>query len=572
MQVTQTTKRKKYIQRAIGIILLLIAVNIAASYFHLRLDLTAEKRYTLAPSTKTLLRNLKEPVSIEVFLKGEFPAGFRQLAQSTRDLLEEFREYGKDNVHFVFVNPGTDLPDSTREAYQDSLMAKGIMPFNLQVQQDAKADYSEKLLFPGALITYKGKSTGVNLLKNVASGDPQQSLNSSEALLEYQFANAIAKLQEEHPPVIGYAQGHGEQVGLHMYDALNTLQTNYLIDTVNIRTNPFIPKDFAMLLIAKSTVPFNDSDKLKIDQYVMNGGKVLWMIDNTTADTDTLEFTNQFVAFDRQLGLEDLLFRYGARINIDLVQDLQSDMVPLIVGRMGDRPQIEPVPIPYFPLITPTGKHPIVKNMDVIMTRFPSSIDTVKGGDIRKTVLLATSAHSRTVRIPMQISLEDMKQKPNAREFRSAAIPVAVLLEGKFTSLFNHHIPVSDQQAWQSASGMPYKTRADKENSMIIVSDADIITNAVSKKEGPLQMGINPFNQSYVFANKEFFLNSLEYLTGNASILETRNKELTLRLLDSEKVKQEKTKWQIICFAVPIALVLLFASIFNFIRQRKYAA
>ncbi len=571
METTRTDKRKKYLQRTLGILVVLIAVNVAASYIHKRWDLTAEKRYTLAPSTRNLLRNLDAPVHIEVYLKGNYPAGFRQLADATRELLEEFQQYGGNNVRFSFVNPGTDLPDSLRAGFQDSLMAKGILPFNLQVQEGGNDSYAEKLIFPGALIRYKDRETGINLLKSQGGLDPMQALNSSEALLEYKFTNAICQLQRKQPPLIGYMLGHGEPEGITIYDALKTLHEIYRVDTINLKQENFIPREFDAVLFVRPLETFTDADKLKIDQYVMNGGKVIWFIDQLTASADSLR-GKSFVAFNRNLQLEDLLFKYGARVNLDLVQDLQSDMIPLVVGNIGDKPQIRPVPFPYFPLLTPTNAHPIVKNMDLVMSRFANSVDTITGGDIRKTVLLAGSNHGRTVTGPVEISLESLQQQPNPREYRQKNIPVAVLLEGRFPSLFHHRLGTAEQQALQSASGRPFKDMADTVNRMIVVGDADIVTNTFSQKSGPMQMGVNEYNPQYVFANKEFFLNCMEYLTNTSPVMDTRNKELTLRLLDAEKVKREKTKWQLIAFIVPIGAVLLFAMIFQFIRQRRYTS
>ncbi len=571
MELTNKEKRKKYLQRTLGILALLVAVNVAASYIHTRWDLTAEKRYTLAPSTRELLRRLDAPVYIEVFLKGKYPAGFRQLGDATRELLEEFQQYGGKNIRFTFVNPGTDLPDSLRMGFQDSLMAKGILPFNLQVQEEGNDAFAERLIFPGALVTYKGRETGVNLLKSQGGMDPMQALNSSEALLEYKFANAIYQLQQTERPLVGYMLGHGEPEGPNVYDALKTLHEHYQVDTVNLRADSHIPAEFDAVMFVRPVETFTDADKLKIDQYVMNGGKVLWFIDNLTASADSLR-GREFVAFDRNLQLEDLLFKYGARINLNLVQDLQSDMIPLVVGNIGDKPQIRPLPFPFFPLLTPGNTHPIVKNMDLIMSRFASSIDTIKGGNIRKTVLLATSDHSRVLGGPVQISLESVQQAPNRRDFREKAIPVAVLLEGRFPSLFNHRLGQQELQALQTTTGKAFKAVSDTVGRMIVVGDADIVTNAVSRKDGPLQMGVNEFNPQYVFANKEFFLNSMEYLTSKAPIMDTRSKELTLRLLDGEKVKKNKTMWQILAFVAPIGAVLLFAMVFQFIRQRKYAA
>lgn len=564
-------KRKKYIQRALVIILVLIGVNIAAAYFHGRWDLTAEKRYTLTNGTKQLLRQLNSPVDIEVFLKGDYPATFKQLAQSTQELLDEFREYGKQNIRVTFINPGQGLSDSARMKFFGELTAQGIMPFNMKVQEDANDSYSEKLIFPGALVHYKGKTIGVNLLKNQGGQDPMQTMNSSEALLEYQFANTISKLQEEKKPLIGYMLGHGESLGAEVYDALTTLQAGYGLDTLTLQSVPAIPHDFNIILFAKPAAAFSDQDKLKIDQYVMNGGRVLWFLDETNAAMDSLHQRSEFLAFDRGLNLEDLLFRYGVRINQDLVQDLQSDIVPLVVGNVGNRPQIQPVPFPYFPMLTPTGAHPIVKNMDMVLSRFVSSMDTVKVEGVKKTILLTTSRSSRRVRIPAQVSWDIVKTKPNIREYREQHIPAAVLLEGHFTSLFRNRLDQATMAAFQQASGHPFRETADTANQMIVVSDGDLIANAVSRKDGPLQMGINEFNPGFAFANKEFFLNCLEYLSGKSGMMESRNKELALRLLDAEKIKKEKTKWQAICFLVPIGLVLLFAMVFQFVRQRKFA-
>ncbi|WP_143304544.1 gliding motility-associated ABC transporter substrate-binding protein GldG [Chitinophaga vietnamensis] len=566
-----TTIRKKYIQRALAVVLLLTAINIGAAYFHGRWDLTAEKRYTLTANTRQMLRQLDSPVEIEVFLKGDYPATFRQLAQATQELLDEFREYGKQHIRYTFVNPGLGLSDSARMKFLGELTAQGIMPFNMKVQQDANDSYSEKLIFPGALVHYKGKTIGVNLLKNQGGQDPMQTMSNSEALLEYQFANAISKLREDKKPLVGYMLGNGESLGIEVYDALNTLQSNYGLDTVTLQSARYIPQDFSVLLFAKPSAAFSDEDKLKIDQYIMNGGKVLWFIDETSASMDSLQKHNEFLAFDRGLNLEDLLFRYGVRINQDLIQDLQCDMVPLIVGSAGNRPQMQAVPFPYFPLLTPTGAHPIVKNMDMVLSHFVSSIDTIKNDAVKKTILLTSSAHSRTVRIPAQISWESVKVQPNPREYRQHSLPAAVLLEGNFTSLFRNRLDANTINALQQATGKPFKANTDHATKMIVVSDGDLIANAVSRKEGPLQMGINEFNTGLSFANKEFMLNCLEYLTGKNGIMESRNKELTLRLLDGEKVKQEKTKWQVICFLAPVGMILLFAMIFLFVRQRKYA-
>lgn len=560
-------RRKKYLQRAIVVVGVLVGVNVLAAYFHTRVDLTAEKRYTLTTGTKNLLRGLDSTVTIEIFLKGDYPASFRQLAQSSQELLEEFREYAGQRVQFSFRSPGQGLTDSARLAFQQSLVEKGIVPFNMQVQEDANQGYSEKLIFPGALLHYGSKTIGINLLKNQGGLNPEATMNSSESLLEYQFANAIYQLRQKQPPLVGYMLGNGEVLGAEVFDALTAMQNNYLLDTLTLQYISHIPRQFSAVVFAKPLTRFTDEDKLKIDQYVMNGGKVIWFVDELNASIDSLQHQESFVAFDKGLNLEDMLFRYGVRINQDLVQDMQCDFVPQVVDRTG---QMQPLGFPYFPLLTPTGAHPIVKNLDLVLSHFASSIDTVKGGGITKTLLLTTSANSRSVTSPVEVSWNSLRVKPNRREFNKQFLPVAVLLEGQFTSLFRNRLDENTHQAIQRVTGRPFKNNSDTINKMIVVSDADIITNAFSQKSGPLQMGVNLYDQSMVYANREFFLNSLGYLTHNTGIMDARNKELTLRLLNPEKVKQEKGKWQAICFIVPIGLVLLFAAIFQFIRQRKF--
>lgn len=562
--------KKKYLQRAILVIAILIGVNILAMYVHTRWDLTAEKRFTLTPSTRQLLKGLDSTVTIRVFLKGDYPASFRQLAQSTQEMLEEFREVGGNRVQFSFENPGQGMNDSDRLAFQQSLAEQGIMPFNMQVQEDANQGYSEKLIFPGALVQYGSKTIGVNLLKNQGGQDPMQTMNNSEALLEFQFANAIYQLKQKHLPLVGYMLGHHELLGAEVLDALTSMQSSYLLDTITLQYVSHIPQDFAAIVFAKPIDRFTDEDKLKIDQYVMNGGKVLWFVDELNVGMDSLQKHDTYVAMDRDLNLEDILFRYGVRINQDLIQDLQCDRLPQVVGHVGDKPQFDLLPFPYFPLLSPTGAHPIVKNMDLVLSHFASSIDTVKGGDISKTVLLTSSANSKKERAPVQLSWNDLRVKPNPRQFRDHDLPVAVLLEGRFTSLFRNRLSVDEQQLIAQVTRKPFKDYSDTINKMIIVSDGDLITNAVSQKNGPMQMGVNLFDPSMVYANKEFLLNSLGYLTNNAGIMEARNKELTLRLLDAEKIKQNKSMWQAICVIVPVLLILLFRVIFQFIRQRKF--
>ncbi|MGH2642789.1 MAG: Gldg family protein, partial [Chitinophagaceae bacterium] len=319
----------------------------------------------------------------------------------------------------------------------------------------------------------------------------------------------------------------------------------------------------------KPQTPFTDSEKLRIDQYVMHGGKILWAFSPVNASMDSLQKQSSFFAYDKGLNLSDILFNYGVRINADLVQDLQCFSIPITVGSLGNRPQIEQLPWPFDPLLTPQQNNPITKNMDVVLSQFPSSIDTTAATGIRKTVLLATSPFSRTIGTPFRVSLESEKVKPDPRLFIKQHIPVAVLLQGTFPSIFRDRLNDEMLANIQMQFHHPYKSQSS-DTRMIVVSDGNMFLNAVSQQNGPLEMGMDPYTRQ-LFANREFFENCLTYLTDTTGIIQARNKDFKLRLLDKNKIEQQKATWQVIDFLIPIAFVLLFAVIFQFVRQRKFA-
>ena len=557
----------------------LIVVNYIASIIHVRYDLTAEKRYTLSEPTKQLLQKLTDPVSITVFLKGDMPAGFRKLSNSTAELLQEFKEWGKTNIQFRFQKPGEDMDDTARTNFIVYLDSLGLSPTNVKVQTKAGEAQEERLVYPGALISYQGREVAVDLLKGQSAYGGTNSLNNAEALLEYKFASAVQKLTADTVPLIGYLVGNDEPLTYNVYDLIeNTLRLNYRFDFVPIDSFNFIPPDFDAIVIVKPTAKFNDQQKLKIDQYIMHGGKVVWMIDNLYAEMDSLmRKQSDFVAFDRGLNLDDQFFKYGVRINKDLVQDLQSDQIPQVVGNYGGQPQIELVKWPYFPLLIPNNSHPISKNLDNVLSIFPNSVDTIKTSGVRKTILLTTSANARTLSTPAIVSLNSLKTEEDMKTFNRKNIPIAVLLEGRFASLYSNRFSavMADTSSSNSITGRKSRrfnqsfAATSPENKMIVVSDADLVANVVTQNEGPKPMGFNQFTQRQ-FANKDFFLNCLEYLVNPSGILEARSKDLTLRLLDPKKVEEEKTKWQFINIGIPIVLILIFAFIYQLMRKRKY--
>ena len=548
-----------------------IAINFVASLIHYRIDLTAEKRYMLSAPSKNLLRNINDQVVIDVFLAGDLPADFRNLRNNAEELLQEFREYSK-SITYRFHKPGEGLDETAKERFLLYLDSLGIRPTNVKVQTKAGESQEERLVYPAALVTYKDRVHPVDLLQGQDMTGGIQTLNIAAALLEYKFANAIQKVTQERAAVIGYLAGNGEPLSYNVYDLIErTLKPNYGFGFVPIDSVPLIPLDFDALVIVKPTVKFTDRQKLKLDQYVMHGGRIIWMIDNLYAEMDSLMRTqSDFIAYDRGLNVEDLLFNYGARINQDLVQDVQCDKLPLAVGNYGDKPQLQLVPWPYFPLLSSYSDHPISKNLNNVVSIFPNSIDTVEAEGIRKTILLATSDHSRTLKTPAIISLNSVRSEDDLKTFDKKNIPVAVLLEGKFSSLYSNRLPASTADSLKNIYKQPFLSTG-AENKMIVISDADIAGNVVTQNEGPLPMGTNQFTKMQ-YANKDFIVNCIEYLTNSSGILAARSKTFVLRLLDPEKTEEEKTKWQIINTGLPVALILILAFIYQAIRNRKYAA
>ena len=554
------------------LLIILAAINFLASSFHYRFDLTKEKRYTLSKATKELLRGLDEPVVIDVFLKGDFPSGFKKLSATTAELLQEFKEYGKSKIIYKFIEPDEVFTDSLR--YADTLAAMGATPINLTVR--VKAGEKQQYVFPTAWIRYKGKSELVNIYTGGKRLITPDEMNSAEALMEYQFINAINKITAGSKTFVGYTVGNGQPTGPEVSDLIEgVLRPNYNLFTLNLTTQPSIPDTFKVLLVVKPSVTFTEEERFKLDQYIMHGGKVLWVIDNLNAEMDSLQLNSQTIAYERNLNLTDQLFRYGARINPDLIMDLQCDFLPFIAGGTAENPQYEFLKWNYFPLFESKGNHPINKNLRLVAGRFVNSIDTVKAEGIKKTFLLTSSENSRIMGTPALISLNENKNETEDAKFKAKGIPAAVLLEGKFKSLYEGRI--SKQKAdSMSASGKPFTGKNIMDNKMIIIADGDMVLNDFSaQKQQVLPMGVNQFtlgtNYEYQFANRDFILNCLEYLLNDGGIMETRNKDFVLRVLDTKKVSEQKTFWQLINTALPVLIVLIFGFIFQQIRKRKYS-
>jgi gliding-associated putative ABC transporter substrate-binding component GldG len=484
-------------------------------------------------------------------------------------MLDEFSLITDNKINYHFEYPGEDLPDSLRYQLIDSLRQLGVNATNAKAR--TKEGEEQQLVYPGALVEYKGRVLGIDFLQGQNMSGGLETLHKAETLLEYKLASSIRKIIQEKIPRVGYLAGNGEPLDNSIYDLMQqTLKPNYPVNILPLDQFPIIPEEFSVLIIVKPTIRFTDQQKLKLDQFVMRGGKLIWALDNLYASIDSLQRSEgSFIAFDMGLNLEDQLFRYGVRINQDLVQDVQCDKIPSVIGTMGGKPQIQLLPWPYFPLLTSPSAHPISDNLDYIVAQFPQSIDTVQAPGIRKTVLLATSLTSRVLSTPAKVEWQSVRNEDDLALFNRTSIPIAILLEGKFKSLFANRI-TSSQADTLRLSGQSFIAENSSENKMVVISDGDLFLNGGTQADGPLPMGMNVFSKMQ-YANRDFLLNTLEYMLDPSGIMETRSKDFKLRLLDPAAVEKNKTLWQILAFVIPISIIASLGVVFQLMRKRMYA-
>jgi gliding-associated putative ABC transporter substrate-binding component GldG/gliding motility-associated ABC transporter permease protein GldF len=578
---TQSTGKSRWAGNCLSalILLALVGLNLLAAMVHYRLDLTADKRYTLSAPTKAMLARLDDDVQVDFFLAGNLKAGIRKLSKSSLEMLQNFNEYcgGKIRVHAF--DPLTNLDDSAKQTFLDSLAHVGIQPMTQVAQTKKGEEESQRIVIPAAIISYKDKIYPVDLLKGVQKAGEGQSeeqyYTNAETLLEYKFGSAIDKITQRERPTIGYVLGNGEPLDYRVYDLIQGLRSNYIfgvlaLDSVPIDPVSHDPSRFNALIIVKPTTKFTDREKLTLDQYVLHGGQIIWAVDELYAEQDSLRQDRQTIAYDRGLNLEDLFFNYGVRVNPDLVEDIQCANLSMVVGTQGGKPQIEALPWPYFPLLNGSPTHPISKNLDPVFAQYANSIDTVQATGIKKTVLLQTSEHARTVGTPAIITFEVMKYQDDPQMFRQANIPVAVLLEGKFHSLYANRLSSTLADSLANYYHQPFVAEATKPGRVIVCADGDIFMNEVTEQQVPLQLGFSRDN-NYTFANQDFVDNAVEYLLNPSGILETRAKDFTLRLLDAAKVEKDRSFWQFINLGLPLILVILGGYVYQAVRRHKYA-
>ncbi len=542
-------------------IAILVLINLLASIYYFRLDLTEEKRFSIKEPTKQFLQQLDDKVYVEVFLEGDLNASFRRLQKSIRETLEELRVYSGDKIQFVFTDPNTAPSQKARNEFMQELAQKGITPTN--VVDPKNGQVTEKIIFPGVLISYGGFETGVTLLKGNKALTADEQINQSIEGLEYELANAIYKLANDNRKRIGFVTGHGELDSLNIASFNNALLESYDVFNVNFARKKSL-EQYDALIIAKPILSFSQLDKFKLDQYIMRGGKVLFLLDKLEASMDSASLEN-YAAFPYNLNLDDQLFKYGVRLNVDLLQDRNAGLYPVVTGEAGGKPQLQLMDWPFFPLINRYADHPVTRNLDAVVTKFVSSMDTVKATGVKKTPLLFTSQYSRKIAAPVQVNINDLRKSISAESFTESFIPVGYLLEGNFTSLYNNRfLPDGVEQASFKNQSVPTK--------IIVFADGDLARNDVNPRtDQPQQLGYDQFAR-YTFANQELLMNAVAFLVEQDGLIVARNKEVKIRPLDKEKVRNEKVKWQVINITLPLMVLVMYGLVRSFFRRRKFSS
>lgn len=548
--------RSKSYSNIFIVLIFLVLINIVSLYVYQRYDLTHDKRYTLSDATIDLIEGIEKPLQIKVYLQGEFPAEFKRLQIETNQFLLELNEIN-DLVQFRFIDPASA---------SKALIKKGLQPSRLTVQEEGKM--SEAVIFPWAIIKFDDKEENVPLLVDaIAAGQGQeQQLQSSIENLEYEFANAIHKISTEKTNSIAILKGNGQPDDVYMYSFLKSLGAHYKLAEFTLDSVEANPEQtllnlnqFDLSIIVKPSQSFNEKEKLVLDQYIMQGGKTLWLIDNVYAEMDSLMQSGKTLAFNRDLNLTDMLFSYGVRINYNITKDLYSSSIRLAAGNTGNQVQYQDFLWHYFPLIFADNTHAITKNIDPVLMKFPSSLDMLSN-QIQKTVLLQSSPLSKIIGTPTNIALSEIAVEPDKNDYKDANTNFGVLLEGSFNSAYKNRILPFNLDA--------YKAQGEQ-NKMIIIGDGDIAINETLRGE-PLPLDKDKWtNQN--FGNIDFLLNSIHYLIDDKGLLDLRSKSLQIQFLDKEKAFEERSYWQLINLVLPLVLLFGFGWLFNILRKRRYS-
>lgn len=556
-----------YIQIAIALGLV-IAINVIASLLPMRLDLTEDKRFTLTNASIDAISAVDEPIYIKVLLEGKFPAGFKRLRNATEDMIQDLQRH-TDYISYDFEDPNQGSTDQINNTYQ-KLKERGIQPMRLSyLEGDQKVD---RIVFPYAIATRGKFSSVINLLEEQVMGvDEEVTINNSISLLEYKFANAIQKLTLEDRKNIVFTTGHGEHPEPNTYRLEGELKRYYNTARINLDSIVTISDQIDMVIIAGPDQPFSLKDQFKIDQYIMQGGKVVFLIDQLRTPLDSVAYYGSYTVPVTNHGLDDLLFKYGVRIEPALIMDLECSELPQVVGTVGDRPQIELKPWYFHPLLNPQLSHPVTKNIGQVNVFFPNIVSTLElEKEVTATTLLTSSPYSRYKYVPIQLTTALTQVDADPALFDKGPQPIAVLLQGTFNSAFTNRVSEEFQQTLASI-GSAYRSQSNP-SSILVMSDSDFIRNRVDPSNNRTsEIGLNQWSNKLYKGNQNFILNVIEYMINPSNVLTARSKEVKLRLLDAVRTKQEKRFWQALNIGLPL-LVLAMAGVgFHFWRRRRYA-
>jgi ABC-2 type transport system permease protein len=569
-------KKQNIIELAL-LLIVIILVNLVGKYAYHRFDLTQEKRYTVSKGTKKYLGELKDVVYLKVYLgDNNLPAGFNRLQKATRELLDEYKIYGKKNIEFEFVNPSESPDQKTRREVYDALAKDGVQYFNVQSQKSDGSN-TQQVVFPGALLTYRQHgqeySRVVNFFQGNLTGNfNDASINKSIETLEYEFITGIRTVSRENTPTVGLIEGHGELDQYQIARFARAIGDFYIVKRIEIGEKINALDGCQAIVIADPKTKYSEKDKFIIDQFIMRGGKVLWLVDAVKVDLAPLASQNETMGeINSVVNLGDIIYSYGARINSSLVQDIQCALMPVNVAAEGaDQPKWQLAYFPFFPLIMGRDDNAISRNINPVKFDFVSPIDTV-GEDpkVHKSVILTSSSQSRIIRSPIRVSTDIFSEKPDPSKFSLQYLPVAVMMEGEFTSHYKNRL----MQDFINNSAFKVFDKSAVPTKMIVVADGDCARNVVTLKEGKYMTQPLGWDQATktTFGNREFLLNCVNYLLDDSGVMSLRNREVKVRLLDRIKITKERGFWRAVNVGLPVLLVVVLGLAYLFVRKRKYS-
>ncbi len=558
--------RSKYLLQTLLILCIIILINFAGKSIRFRLDLTKEKRYTLSSETKDILKNMDEQVFIRILLDGNLNIQLKDFQNNITDILDEFRIYAGNNIQYEVADPFENINANKKNKVLEELYDKGLRPVNIH-HRKKDGSITKKIIIPGAIVSFNGAEIPLNLLHNDPAKSSEENLNNSIESLEYTLISTIKNITSSEVEKVAFIDGHGEWPDMLISDIMQELSKSYQVDIGRIGGSPGILDPYKCIIIAGPITPFNEKDKFVIDQYIMKGGKVLWLLDGVRVNYDSLA-TGMTLAYPNNLNLEDMLFRYGVRINQELIKDEQCNAIKVNVAIGDNPPNYQLAPWLYDPIITPNQKHVVGTNTTPVLLRFANNIDTIEGrSDIKKTPLLTSSVNSDLVQIPAVISLNEINTAPEDLNMTKKNLLAGVLLEGSFESVFKNRML---DNYFEGKS--PKVIEKSQPTRMAVIADADIIRNDVLKtQEGPsvLPLGFDR-TTNQTFGNKDFLVNLVSYLTDNTNLLTLRGRDFQLRLLDKSKITNQRLKWQLINLLIPVLIVIALGIVYSFIRKHRY--